>query len=97
MHLEDINVGDFIVVLSWNPVVIQSPTGETMSARSQSLVGCPLEILAIDAPFLAVAFHGQPPMVTSVDTRIVSIRKASPEYVRALHPYGVPKVYGVNA
>ena len=91
MHVEDLNVGDWIIILSWKPELVPLPTGE-MASVQKNASGDPLHILAVDMPFLVVQFYGMPPYRTTIDTRRANVRKTSPEYIKALFPLGVPGI-----
>lgn len=91
MHAEDIDVGDWIVILSWKPELIPLPCGELAPFRRNGS-GDPLHVTAIDLPFFIVQFYGTPPYRMPIDTRRVNIRKVSPEYLKAFYPLGVPSI-----
>lgn len=68
------NVGDFITINRW------------LSHQDHSWVGQPLQVLAVDQPFLVVKESHPNARPFSLDTRRCEVRGLSEDFVQALIP-----------
>jgi hypothetical protein len=84
--VEDLKVGDWITVLSWEPGPTRIVAGEPLT--DSSYVGELLEVLAVDLPFVAVIVdeerHVENMSPISLDLRRAQVQKCSAEFVKAM-------------
>jgi hypothetical protein len=76
MHIENISVGDYLVVVGRCGQLGQEMT------ESQELFGGPVRVRGACAPYLAISDMREPKRVRTLDLRLWEVSKADPEYVK---------------
>lgn len=77
MHVENIHVGDWLVVTS------NKALDEFERHPSDEVFGGPIRVRAINAPYLAISDARNPKLVKTLDLRFWNVSKADPKYVKA--------------
>lgn len=77
MHVENIHVGDWLIVTS------NKTLDEFERHPSDEVFGGPIRVRAINAPYLAISDARNPKLVKTLDTRFWNVSKANPKYVKA--------------
>jgi len=80
----ELEKGMNVTILNWKPIEVESPMG-TLIQKSNFLCGQPLEVLAVDLPFVVVAYKGfemlQTAEVLPLDTRNFTLMELSKEFM----------------
>jgi len=77
MHVENIHVGDWLIVTS------NKTLDEFERHPSDEVFGGPIRVRAINLPYLAISDARNPKLVKTLDTRFWNVSKADPKYVKA--------------
>lgn len=90
MHIDDLSVGQNVMIESWNHETAREDvfgSGTAMftppARKKTTLLGVPLQIMALNLPFVAVKVLNLG-STWSLDTREVSLIRVNEEYIDAL-------------
>lgn len=85
MNIDDLSIGDLVTVQSWEPYEVhdfdwKAMATKTRVVRDQSMVGDPLQIVAIQLPFIVVRTTSGVLPRRKIDTRRVTLMRISEKY-----------------